>query len=289
MMKVFPLLLCSYLPFSLARLGGQSEEREDPLDLNLTYGEAVNEIRAFYSDRNLALAWQDLELDDNPDNLLIDFDVPFDLDDFGNESLPSERLPANEIVTTIDSSDEGAPLAEGNSTMHQDARKLQSYLAQQWINAHNKRRRQFHSQNRMSYRPLQWSSKLANSAAGYARRLATIPGCKIRHGYQGDSYGGENIASDWGGKFDFQPPEQVLYRWYENEANDPWPQNGHRTQVAWRGTRYVGCGEARKSYKGGHCKIQVCRYIAPGNCNVGTKSLRSLMLQERSMCGPQTP
>jgi hypothetical protein len=159
--------------------------------------------------------------------LLIDFDVPFDLDDdFGNESLPSERLPANEIVTTIDSSDEGAPFDEGNSTMRQDSRKLQSYLAQQWVNAHNKRRRQFHSQNGMSYRPLQWSSKLANSAAGYARRLITIPGCKILHGYQGDSYGGENIASDWGGKFDFQSPEQVLYRWYENEANDPWPQNG---------------------------------------------------------------
>ena len=48
MMKVFPLLLCSYLPFSLARLGGQSEEREDPLDLNLTYGEAVNEVSFFH-------------------------------------------------------------------------------------------------------------------------------------------------------------------------------------------------------------------------------------------------
>jgi hypothetical protein len=48
MMKVFPLLLCSYLPFSLARLGVQSEEREDPLDLNLTYGEAVNEVSFFH-------------------------------------------------------------------------------------------------------------------------------------------------------------------------------------------------------------------------------------------------
>jgi len=97
---------------------------------------------------------------------------------------------------------------------------------QQWIDAHNTRRQQFHTSNGMSYKPVQWSSKLASSAQNYAQKLTTISGCTIRHGYQGDSYGGENIASDWNAPYNFQSPEDVLYRWFEGEANDPWPDNG---------------------------------------------------------------
>jgi hypothetical protein len=159
-----------------------------------------------------------------------------------------------------------------------------------WVQAHNTRRQRLHSELGKSFKPLQWSNKLAVSAQGYADKLLNLPACNIQHGYQGDSYGGENIASNWGNSVSsFESPDAVLTRWFEEEANLPWPQNGHYTQVGWRGTSYVGCGEARKLYDGrNYCKIQVCRYLAPGNCNVGSKALRSLMADDYTPCGPQS-
>lgn len=169
------------------------------------------------------------------------------------------------------------------------------YRAQQWVNSHNTRRSTIHSQFGRSYIPINWSDRLADSAQGYANKLASITwsDCHIQHGYEGDSFGGENIAATWGSRsLDFEDPEVILTRWFDDEANDPWPQNGHRTQVAWRGTGFVGCGEARKLYDGDkYCKIQVCRYVAPGNCNVGCagEGLDARMMDDYSPCGPQNP
>jgi hypothetical protein len=170
-----------------------------------------------------------------------------------------------------------------------------SSRAQDWVNSHNTRRASIHSQFGKSFIALNWSDRLAYSAQGYADRLASITwsDCHIQHGYQGDSYGGENIAATWGSQsFDFPDPEDVLTQWFEDEENDPWPQNGHRTQVAWRGTGFVGCGEAKKVYNGDlYCKIQVCRYLAPGNCNVGSagEGLDTYMMDDYTPCGPQSP
>jgi hypothetical protein len=50
-----------------------------------------------------------------------------------------------------------------------------------------------------------------------------------------------------------------------------WPASGHMTQVLWRATTHVGCGEAVKTMSGGKtCRIQVCRYARPGNCDMGS-------------------
>lgn len=104
-----------------------------------------------------------------------------------------------------------------------------TYREQQWVDAHNSRRQTFHSQHGKSYVPLEWSRPLAQSAQGYADLLATVTTteCYTAHGYQGNSYGGENIASDWGStSYEFEDPDSVLTRWFENEEHDPWPQNG---------------------------------------------------------------
>jgi len=167
------------------------------------------------------------------------------------------------------------------------------YREQQWVDAHNSRRATIHQQFGKTFKPVEWSAKLADSAQGYADLLSTVSfsTCYIEHGYQGNSYGGENLASNWGSSdYDFESPDTVLKRWFEDEEYVPWPQNGHRTQVAWRGTGFVGCGEARKVYDGNkYCKIQVCRYLAPGNCNVdGSRSLDELMMDDYSPCGPQS-
>lgn len=98
-----------------------------------------------------------------------------------------------------------------------------------WVQAHNSRRQQIHTELGKSFKPVSWSEKLASSAQGYANRLASITWseCHIEHGYQGDSYGGENIAANWGNSaFQFESPEAVLTRWFEDEKNLPWPANG---------------------------------------------------------------
>lgn len=50
-----------------------------------------------------------------------------------------------------------------------------------------------------------------------------------------------------------------------------YPGNLHLTQALWRATRYLGCGDAVKNYDDGSmCRVQVCRYVRTGNCNMGS-------------------
>ena len=51
---------------------------------------------------------------------------------------------------------------------------------------------------------------------------------------------------------------QFFLGWVEDEVDDNWPGNGHLTQVLWRASKYVGCGEASKPRNGGGmCHAQV--------------------------------
>jgi hypothetical protein len=47
---------------------------------------------------------------------------------------------------------------------------------------------------------------------------------------------GENAAgnSGSGGWGTLRSPDQILTRFVEYELDDPWPHNGHLTQVLWR-------------------------------------------------------
>lgn len=155
--------------------------------------------------------------------------------------------------------------------------------AQQWLDAHNVRRQSFHTSNGVSYVPLQWSESLANSAKGYTQLLLNgFSTCHIEHNFMGDSYGGENLALI---TVATMTPNAVLSWWFEQEEFLPYPQNGHRTQVAWRATQYVGCSIGTKVMSDGKlCSIATCRYIAPGNCN-GPGDI----LQSTTPCTPQCP
>ena len=161
-----------------------------------------------------------------------------------------------------------------------------SSSSQQWVNAHNTRRQQYHQQNRVSYVPVKWSNDLAGSARTYTQRLLSgHSNCQIRHGFQNDRYGGENLAMQITGSSTAISPDAVLRMWYEGEIGLPYPQNGHLTQVAWRGTKHVGCASLSKPLGNGrYCHIQTCRYIAPGNCG-GVENI----LQTTSGCSPQCP
>eukprot|EP00873_Tetraselmis_striata_P040020 jgi/Tetstr1/460284/TSEL_005584.t1 len=159
----------------------------------------------------------------------------------------------------------------------------------QWLIEHNARRQKYHTRFGRSYVPLKWSVDLARSSQNYANKLIRIPGCEIQHGYQGDSYGGENLASRFSSSSDLlsHSADDVLTAWAEREENLPGMEAGHYTQVVWRATRYVGCAQARKS----GCTISVCRYMKPGNCNGGSncRDCKRLMLEDDSPCGPSCP
>jgi Cysteine-rich secretory protein family len=142
-----------------------------------------------------------------------------------------------------------------------------------WLTGHNSRRQRYHGQYGVSYVPLKWTNSLAASAQSYANTLARTG----RFVHSGQAGVGENLA--WNSGRNAPSADSVLTRWTENEESS---FGGHFTQVLWRATKYVGCGQASSSR--GH--YQVCHYVTPGNCNGST---RSNMLASSSRCSPQCP
>ena len=121
----------------------------------------------------------------------------------------------------------------------------------QWLQAHN-RLRALHG-----VPPLSWSEKVAASAQAYADRCSA--------GHSATGYG-ENLAwasHDLGAS-------GVVQWWYDEEAGYDYNRHrsdsvtGHFTQVVWKGTKEIGCGNA-KGCTNGWAYVWVCQYNPPGN------------------------
>lgn len=158
----------------------------------------------------------------------------------------------------------------------------------QWLQAHNSRRQKYNGGK--GYVPLKWSKTLAADAKSYAERL----GNNCRNGGLTHARGipyGENLAKNWGSGSggNLPTPDSILRRWVENEVGKSYPQNGHFTQVVWRSTRYVGCGESVRTSGSTRCRIQVCRYARPGNCNVRNGNWRAEAWKSTTGCGNACP
>lgn len=163
--------------------------------------------------------------------------------------------------------------------------------ASEWLDAHNSRRTRWYAKHGKGRADMKWSNGLKVSAQKYANKLIQLGGasqCVIEHGYQGDDYGGENLAANWGAsKFS---AEQVITTWYDDELGLPYGQNNHLTQVVFRSSRYVGCAVASKQLNdGSNCFIHVCRYVSPGNCNMFQSNWRQRTLDDEVMCTPKCP
>jgi hypothetical protein len=164
-----------------------------------------------------------------------------------------------------------------------------------WLNGHNDRRRKYFADNGLGPKDLKWSQSLEKSAQNYANRLLELGGdskCVIQHGYDGDEYGGENLHTNWGTSISTvsASPDEVLNGWYDEEINLPYGQNAHATQVVFRSTHYVGCGQSQKKLSnGGKCFINVCRYLSPGNCNMSRNGWKSRTLDDDAQCSPVCP
>jgi len=142
---------------------------------------------------------------------------------------------------------------------------------QEWLDQHNIRRTAFYALHNMTASDLTWSPELGASAQGYAEKLAAQEsGCWLQQRLDGDEYGTENMALNRGATT--ASPTEVLESWHDSEIFlNNMTLTGmkfHATQVLFRSTRYVGCGQAVKTddETGEQCHFHVCRYIGPGNC-----------------------
>ena len=160
----------------------------------------------------------------------------------------------------------------------------------EWLDAHNTLREKFHLDNKVEYRPLTWSPKLAASAAKWRDEL--LKTCQI----SGESgvMEGENISAKTvtgqGENSQGDNPQTVMQRWVDSKVDDGYPDNQSLTQVMWRGTRYLGCADGSAQLGSKVCYVSVCRYARAGNCSVKSYgSWLAATLEDHTKCGPICP
>ncbi|KAL6987514.1 hypothetical protein U1Q18_013258 [Sarracenia purpurea var. burkii] len=144
-------------------------------------------------------------------------------------------------------------------------RSLQSLSsdAAEYLDAHNQMRRN------KGEPPLQWDNYLAKYAQDWAHQR--INDCNPHH-HSGGPYG-ENTLWE---QYDEYTPAMVTQVWNQEEKNYDDRQAecrcqpetsecmcGHYTQVVWRSTQYLGCGNVTCDNDLGF--LVVCSYHPPGN------------------------
>ncbi len=122
---------------------------------------------------------------------------------------------------------------------------------QQWLAAHNTVR------VRHGMAPLVWSEDLAASAQ------AVADSCPSGHS---DTHYGENLA--WVSSN--RSPLFIVKLWYEEEPSYDYAKpgfsakTGHFTQIVWKSTRELGCGQ-KNGCNTRIPNVWVCHYDPPGN------------------------
>lgn len=109
----------------------------------------------------------------------------------------------------------------------------------EWLTAHNIRRKRYHEEFGKSYVPLKWSPTLAEEAKAYAVEI--LSDCDHDGIAHEQNVGeGENLAKNegegsWG---DLYSADRILTRWVEKEIGVGNPGNAHMTQVCPSGARW---------------------------------------------------
>lgn len=167
----------------------------------------------------------------------------YDYDDDNFESCDSDNYNSNQNMPTINNEQ------PNNSNLNNINEQNIAILDE-----HNKAR------NEVGVSPLKWSNHLASIASNYAKTLAN--NCIFEH--SNTNYG-ENLFM--GTKGYYTPIDGVKAWWNEKKYYD-YKKNsghgnvvGHYTQIIWRNTREVGCGQ---SIGCGNIFF-VCNYNPAGN------------------------
>lgn len=153
----------------------------------------------------------------------------------------------------------------------------------EWLDIHNRLRKEFHEANGKTFRPLVWNEQLAKESGEWVDQLLTD--CKIQR------EPGLNLGENMSARSAISPRDEgaevIMYRWTNKESKG-YPLNQSMTQVYWYGSRQVGCSEKVMERANGQlCYASICRYARAGNCAVATYSdWKEATLTERSLCGP---
>jgi hypothetical protein len=139
---------------------------------------------------------------------------------------------------------------------------------------------------------VQWDEDLASDAQEYAAFLIskytsigstdadTCFATFLDNGSDENRYGGENLFASFG---DPQTQDEVLERWAGEE--EAVKTDKLFIQVIWRATNWIGCSVASEN----GCNYYVCRYVAPGNCNVNSTNAVEKAMADTSPCLPLLP
>ncbi|KAI9089052.1 hypothetical protein K1719_029331 [Acacia pycnantha] len=133
--------------------------------------------------------------------------------------------------------------------------------ARQFLDAHNEARAA------VGVPPLQWSQKLANATSLLVRSQRNRMGCQFANIKPG-TYGANQM---WSGGDQTVTPREAVEDWvkekdYYNHANNscvPNHQCGVYTQVVWKKSMELGCGQA--SCVKEKASLTICFYNPPGN------------------------
>jgi hypothetical protein len=151
------------------------------------------------------------------------------------------------------------------------------------------------------YVPMRWDPVLAEQARVHAEAL--LEDCTLHHDLNRGG-AGENMASNNGATSSefgqMYSADDVVTRFVEKEFDGDYGARYHMTQALWKASMYVGCGDAVKTYTVNgnehQCHTQICRYVAPGNCDVngdeGSENydlFRIMANPEEQNCGSRWP
>jgi pathogenesis-related protein 1 len=167
----------------------------------------------------------------------------------GCATPPAQQPAQAPVATTTRPAAQAAPALAPTSLSAQDANAVTAQ--------HNKARAD------VGVEPLRWSPAIAAYAQQWAEHLA-VSDCQMSH--RSPNKYGENLFQ---GTFGAYTAVDAAKAWESekkdygggalNEAN--WARAGHYTQMVWRQTQQLGCGQAI-------CKgtlIVACNYDPPGN------------------------
>ena len=149
------------------------------------------------------------------------------------------------------------PLQPADATIRSSGSKMSAADMRAITTYHNKVRAD------VGVEPLQWSDELARYAQQWADDLA-VSGCSMAH--RKEHKFGENLFQGTAG---FYTTVDAAKAW-ETERKDyaggvlteaNWRPASHYTQMVWRDTTSLGCGQATCSQS----VIVVCNYAPPGN------------------------
>jgi hypothetical protein len=105
----------------------------------------------------------------------------------------------------------------------------------EWLDAHNTRRKYWHEKYNETYIPLVWSVSLAEESKSWARKMLNHWGCYAWN--ENNDHSGQTISSYWNRLYQVESPDEVLGWWVDDQKALDYPDNKKFTQTLWRASK----------------------------------------------------